>query len=213
MPSHPERSYITTAYPSVVEFEYGAAFMYEPTFTTICNETWHRAVGHKATAHLEISRTSTRYNVTSTKSWMPPKPTYTVPFYDYIYSKIYSAESSIIDRIISASFTTDWPGDDLERISAVLSPPCSTTGRLPSRAITPAPTPVGLVTPRYGDLAATSPTMYYIIDDLQMQIFIGAKRTFSTTWSSIFMNLGTAVSGITMEYNPRETPFVSVHEN
>ena len=122
-----------------------------------------------------------------------------------------ASETSIIDRISKAGYTTDFPLDDPRVIETVLRPPCSPldyypTGPTPvtcrvnedklkykvlywppqvagdfcapanvSRTtLTPSPTIPGRPnTARYGDLVMTSPTMYYILSNVQMNTLAG----------------------------------------
>ena len=144
---------------------------------------------------------------------LPPYPTCTIADYETVCSQLYVSETSIIDRIRSAGYTTDWPLDDTERITQALRPPCTTkatyyptptpvtckldneqlqykvlywppkiagnyscesgNATVPHVTIPATPTiPGRLNTAHYGDLVLTSPTVYYLLDKVQIQTLV-----------------------------------------
>ncbi|KAF4630343.1 hypothetical protein G7Y89_g7804 [Cudoniella acicularis] len=100
-----------------------------PPVTVLCDGK-PRAVGSRSFTSFET--TQTFYNITTATTYYPRKPTCTIDSYGSACRNVFKTYSAAVSSIESLSLTTVWPGDDRDRIWAVMSPPCHTVDSYPT---------------------------------------------------------------------------------
>ncbi|KAF2119643.1 hypothetical protein BDV96DRAFT_642659 [Lophiotrema nucula] len=111
------RSYTTSSYLSQATFG--------PEPDKILCDGYKRVTGQATPTRTDIYTTFV-VNSPSVSTFYPPKPTCTIDSYGSVCSKAYVSETSIVDRIKSAGYTTDFPLDNPYDITSILKPPCET---------------------------------------------------------------------------------------
>ncbi|KAF4631971.1 hypothetical protein G7Y89_g6149 [Cudoniella acicularis] len=130
-------STITLVLPKSITSWWTTSETWPAPYTTLC-DGYPRVTG-TATVNSYLA-TSTAYNVTqysyvshpTTTQRYLPSPSCTIEPYGTACSNAFQTMSSMISSISVLSLTTVWPGDDLERISRVLEPPCNSLDSYPT---------------------------------------------------------------------------------
>lgn len=204
-----------------------------PAETTLCDGA-PRVTG-SATPTGSATLTTQTIKTTWTSTWIPSVPTCTVDSYDSICRKMYWAMTSITSRLNTQSSpsptiptylmtppcrTPDtWPNPAAPlSCSLVVSTykvlywPKTVKGDFCGNKTTIEPTPTISGKPntaRYGSLTATSPTIYHILEDVQMQTFAGrVNANRGMTWLPIDKH-AVPPPPMTIAQNPVQTPISS----